>query len=94
MTYHIDTVLSTIGAAFSTGALWLAQVAPPAIEPWVQVGGTIGLIGFLSTACVSMWNANQKLKDDMKDLNKEIRTDWKEQNSKLIQVLEKLDPDK
>jgi hypothetical protein len=92
----IASVVSFSAAGLSTGTLWIAQAVesvPPQARGWMELGGTIGLIGGLSYGCVTLWKEVQNQKRDMADLNKEIREDWKKQNDKLITVLEKLDPD-
>ena len=93
MTYHIDSILGFATAGTSTVALWLAEATPANVEPWIQTGGTVGLICGLSYGCVTLWKANQQQKSDIADLNKEIRSEWKQQNDALISVLKKLDPD-
>ena len=104
-----NPILGFLGAAVSTGSLWLAQATEsiesiaPATRGWMEVGGTVGLIGGLSFGCVTLWSElkrvrtdaatkDEKAQDKMDKLNEEIRTDWKQQNDKLIAVLEKLDP--
>lgn len=94
MTYHIDSILGFCFAAISSSALWFAQVTSPQIEPWLQAGGTVGLIGGLAYGCVTLWKSNERQKSDIAELNREIRSEWKQQADKLIAVLEKLDPDK
>ncbi len=94
MINHIHPIIGFGSAGVSTLGLWLAQTASPSIEQWVQGGGTVGLIGGLSYGCVTLWKANQKSMADIAELNKEIRTDWKNQNERLINVLERLDSDK
>lgn len=104
MTPNIDPLQPILGyvlAGASTGAIWLANnIAEP--SPWLQIGGTAGLIGGLSYGCVTLWKSLQdqrreftaerqafiKAKDE---LEREIRDDWKEQNDKLITVLQRLD---
>jgi hypothetical protein len=106
-------VLGFVAAAFSTGSLWISQLADA--PGWLELGGTLGLIGGLSYGCVTLWQALQDQRKEShaereaaadraaaerrefiaaKDaLELEIRSDWKNQNAKLISVLEKLDPD-
>jgi hypothetical protein len=93
MTYHLDSVAGFALSGASTAALWLAQTTPTNVEPWLQAGGTVGLIIGLSYGCVTLWKANQNQKAEIAELNKEIRGDWKDQTSKLIEVLNKLNPD-
>lgn len=89
----IEPVIGFASATASTFILWIAQSTPPEVEPWLQAGGTVGLIVGLSYGCVTLWKSNQQQKDEIAALNKEIRGDWKTQNEKLIEVLEKLNPD-
>lgn len=87
----------------------------PDARGWMELGGTLGLIGGLSYGCVTLWKALQEQRKESaaaversearaaeerkafiaaKDaLELEIRTDWKQQNAKLIEVLNRLDPD-
>jgi hypothetical protein len=91
-----SSVVGFIGAGLSTAVLYLAQAVdavPPQARGWMELGGTLGLIGGLSYACVTLWKEIQNQRRSMDDLNKEIRGDWKTQNEKLIAVLDKLDPD-
>ena len=123
-----EPILGFFGAIVSTISLQLAQ-SMPLPEPahsWVQLGGTVGLIGFLSYACVTLWKTLQATRSETTlavqqaaeraaeavraaedrmaleraafvkskdELEKEIRTDWKNQNDQLINVLNRLDPD-
>lgn len=104
MTPQIDPLQPILGyilAAASSGVMWLAE-AVPAHAPWLQVGGTAGLIGGLSYGCITLWKSLQEQRREFTaeraafikakdDLEKEIRDDWKEQNNKLITVLNKID---
>ena len=104
MTHHIDPLQPIIGyifAAFSTGLMWLAN-AIPEHTPWLQMGGTAGLIAGLSYGCVTLWKSLQEQRREFTaertafikakdDLEREIREDWKGQNDKLIAVLQRLD---
>jgi hypothetical protein len=104
MTHHIDPLQPVLGyvlAAVSSGALWMAEVVPDG-APWLQVGGTAGLIAGLSYGCVTLWKSLQEQRREFTaeraafikakdDLEKEIRDDWKDQNDKLITVLHKID---
>ena len=90
----IEPILGFTCATVSTFALWLAQTEASIPEPakkWIETGGTVGLIGGLSFGCVTLWNANQAQKKEMAELNKEIRSDWKTQNERLIATLERLE---
>jgi len=64
---------------------------PEPAKGWIETGGTAGLIGGLAFGCITLWKANQVQKKEMAELNKEIRSDWKTQNDRLIATLEKLD---
>ena len=64
---------------------------PEPTKGWIETGGTVGLIGGLSFGCVTLWKANQAQKKEMAELNREIRSDWKAQNDRLIATLEKLE---
>lgn len=82
-----------IGGISSLG-IWLAQTAsaiPPEARSFVEAGGTIGTIGGLAFGCVTLWKEVQTQRREMAELNKEIRTDWKTQNEKLIVVLERME---
>lgn len=92
----LQPTLGFTGACLSTGFLWLAEVpelVTPQASGWVQLGGTIGLITCLSYAVVTLWKELQLLRQKNEDLSKEIRDDWKAQNTKLVDVLNKLDPE-
>lgn len=89
-------LLGFLGATVSGAAIWVAQAAqqvPPEAQGWIQLGGTIGLIGCLSYACKTLWTELQTSRKESADLNKTMRDDWKYQQDKLISVLEKLDKD-
>lgn len=90
----LSSVLGFIAAGVSTAVIWIAQAveAVPA-RGMMELGGTIGLIGSLSYACITLWKEIQNQRRAMDELNREIRGDWKTQNEKLISVLDKLDPD-
>ena len=91
-----SSVLGFLGAGASTLILYIAQAAdnvPPQARGWMELGGTLGLIGFLSYACVTLWKELQTQRREHSSLNEQIRDDWKKQNEKLITVLEKLDTD-
>lgn len=87
----------TIGfctAVASTAALKLAQVVTdiaPGAKGWIETGGTMGLIGGLAYGTITLWRDNLAQKKELANLNAEIRKDWKEQNERLINVLEKLE---
>jgi hypothetical protein len=90
-----DPILGFSTAGFSTAALWLAQTADqvvPGVKGWIEVGGTIGLIAGLSYGCTTLWKEVQKQKQEIAQLNKEVREDWKKQNDRLISALDKIDP--
>ena len=55
MTYHFEALYGFATAALSSAALWLAQVAPPEIAPSLETGGTVGLIGGLTFALITVW---------------------------------------
>ena len=100
-------VFGFLGAGISTLALWLADVAAgvsPVSKGWIELGGTLGLIGCLSYACLTLWKSLDRQRKEATEerdkhhleiakLNLEIRTEKREQNDKLIEVLNKLDPD-
>ena len=134
----IPSALGFVGATISTAALYLADATRGVLDPeaqgWIQLGGTIGLVTFLTYACRTLWMALQDARNhaaeaqaqasalashaaevvagavqaaesrmaveraafiSAKDaLEKEIRTDWKQQNDALIKVLDRLDPSK
>jgi|GEM_PF-2975741 len=92
----LSSALSFCGAGASTAVLYIAQTVdqvPPQARGWMELGGTLGLIGFLSYACVTLWKELQTQRREHSSLNEQIRDDWKKQNEKLITVLEKLDTD-
>jgi hypothetical protein len=110
---HITTIphepiLGFLGGFFSAGLLWIADVAPqslPVPEGVIQLGGTVGLIGFLSYGCVTLWKQLQieknesakereRHQDQISNLHNEILGETRRQNNELIAVLKKLDPDK
>lgn len=132
----VPSALGFIGATLSTVTLYVADAAAGVLQPeaqgWVQLGGTIGLVTFLTYACRTLWMALQDARDATalaqaqatsaathaaetialavqaaetrmaveraafiatKDaLEKEIRTDWKQQNEALMKALDRLDP--
>jgi hypothetical protein len=93
----MQPVIGFVTATTSTVILYIAQAAdsiPAAARGWIEGGGTLGLIGGLSYGCITLWKEIQNGRREMAELNKEIRTDWKAQNEKLISVLERLDTDK
>lgn len=61
MTNHLEPVFGFATAGMSTAALWLAQAVPPSVEPILQAGGTVGLIGGLSVALVAVWKDRSEL---------------------------------
>lgn len=101
-------VLGFLSATVATTVLYVAQAVdqiPPQARGWMEMGGTLGLIGGLSYGCVTLWKEVQSCRREMaaeragfiaaKDsLEKEIRTEWKAQNEKLISVLDRLDSDR
>ena len=104
---HFNPLLGFVTAGASTATIWLAetvsQVAPVS-QSWIEVGGTIGLIGGLSYGCITLWKEIQRMSADARDereahraeiaaLNAEIREEKRSQNDKLIEVLNRLDPD-
>jgi len=86
MITHIEPIIGFTSATISGAVLWLAQAAPAAAEPWLQAGGTVGLISGLAFGCVTLWKSNQALQ-------KEIREELKGQIERLSDVLEKFDPE-
>lgn len=108
MTNHFDPLQPVLGyltAAASAAVLWVGQIVDnlPISKGWLELGGTIGLVTGLSYGCVTLWKALQNQRVEMNqerrefiaakdNLEKEIRTDWKQQNEKLIAVLERLEP--
>lgn len=122
MFHHLSEISHPVigyATAMASGAgYYLAQhtdAIPVQARGWMELGGTLGLIGGLSYGCVTLWKALQEqrkesatnakeLADKAADERKaflaakdalelEIRTDWKQQNARLIAVLEKIDPD-
>lgn len=87
------TVFGFIGAGLSAGMLQLAQTLPPDLKGWLEGGAYLGLVGCLIYAVVTLWRRLRERDKEHADLQKEIRDDWKEQNRRLIDVLNKLDPD-
>ena len=97
-------LLSGVGAFCSTALIWLADSVPNVTPGIVELGGTIGLIGFLSYGCVTLWKDNQQKQVDgvaerdrhrkeMTELHAQIWGETRRQNEELIAVLKKLDPD-
>lgn len=85
-----------ISFAASTACFIVAQISeaiPPAARGWVEGGAYAGFVAFLVYAVWTLWKRLNDRDKEIAELNKEIRSDWKTQNDKLIQVLEKLDPD-
>lgn len=104
---HVNPLIGFTTAGLSTATIWLAETASqvsPVSKGWIEVGGTIGLIGGLSYGCVTLWKEIQRMNNDARlerevhraevaALNAEIRDEKRSQNDKLIEVLNKLDPD-
>ena len=89
-----DTILGYSTAGASTLALWLADAADaalPGIGEMIQLGGTAGLIAGLSFGCWNLWKLVQSQRNEISQLNEEIRNEWKAQSEELISVLKKLD---
>ena len=104
---HINPLVGFVTAGLSTATIWLAETVSqvsPVSKGWIEIGGTVGLIGGLSYGCVTLWKEIQRMNQDARDereahreevaaLNEEIRREKRDQNDKLIEVLNKLDPD-
>jgi hypothetical protein len=104
---HINPLVGFVTAGLSTATIWLAETVSqvsPVSKGWIEIGGTVGLIGGLSYGCVTLWKEIQRMNKDARDereahreevaaLNEEIRREKRDQNDKLIEVLNKLDPD-
>lgn len=89
-------LIGFVGAGASYGVMKLGQLAdalPQETRGWMEAGGTVGLIGFLIYAVFTLWKRVVDLTQRNEDLNKEIRGEWKDQVNKLVNVLEKFDPD-
>lgn len=100
-------VIGFLWAGISTLALWLADAmseVSPISKGWIELGGTLGLIGGLAYGCITLWKELQTQKREAREdreahhkeianLNLEIRTEKREQNDKLIEVLNRLDPE-
>ncbi len=85
-----------IGFFGAAGSLTIAQISdaiPPQARGWVEGGAYVALVAFLAYGCITLWKRLNERDKDIAELNREIRSDWKTQNDKLISVLEKLDPD-
>lgn len=65
--YHIESVAGFATAGASTAVLRIAQTVTPAAEPWLQLGGTVGLIGGLSYGCITLWKSNQELMKNLRE---------------------------
>lgn len=91
-----DLAQPAIGFLGAAGSLTLAQISeaiPPQARGWVEGGAYVALVAFLAYGCVTLWKRLNERDKDIAELNREIRQDWKTQNDRLIQVLEKLDKD-
>jgi hypothetical protein len=102
-----DPILGFLGGLVSASVLWLSDaisVNAPVPQGVVELGGTIGLIGFLSYGCVTLWKQLQlekaesikerdRHRDELVRLHEEILGETRRQNGELIAVLKKLDPD-
>jgi len=102
-----EPIVGFIGAAFSSATLWLSDAISsnvPVSNGIVELGGTIGLIGFLTYGCITLWKQLQVEKKDSAtererhqkecaNLHMEILGETRRQNEELICVLKKLDPD-
>jgi len=101
----LPPIMGFLWAGASTLAIWFADIGSevsPVSRGWIELGGTLGLIGGLSYACKTLWKALDRLRAETNEerenhhariaaLNLEIRTEKKQQNDRLIAVLEKLD---
>lgn len=100
----MQPIIGFTAATLSATALWLAESIPsipPETRGWVEVGGTIGLIGGLSFACSKLWSEIQKMRDEQRtereahrleisELNEEIRIERRDQNNALIEALNQI----
>jgi hypothetical protein len=89
-----DSIAGYATAGASTAALWMADAADatlPGMGNVLQTGGTAGLILGLAWGCISLWKFVQSQRNEISQLNAEIRSEWKAQSEKLISVLNKLD---
>jgi len=96
-------IVGAVGAGCSTIVIAVAEALPSVPQGWVELGGTLGLIGFLSYGCITLWKelqlAKKEARDDrdkhyktVADLNLEIREEKRDQNERLITAISKLDP--
>lgn len=91
MTHHLEPILGFSMAGISTATLWLAESAPAVIEPALQTGGTIGLIGGLSVALVAVWRDRKELAQQLKDSEAARLEDQKAVNVQYRLDMEKAD---
>jgi len=68
-------IIGFVGATASAAMMYVAQtpevVSRPEISGWMQLGGTAGLIGGLSYACLTLWKALQTQRSEMATERKE-----------------------
>lgn len=85
--------LGFIGMVLSFIVAQVSSAIPEAARGWVEGGAYVALVGFLAYTSWTFWKRLNDRDKEIADLNREIRDDWKEQNDRLINVLDKLDPD-
>jgi hypothetical protein len=104
---HTNPLVGFVTAGISTATIWFAETVSqvsPVSKGWIEIGGTVGLVCGLSYGCVTLWNEIQRMnadaraereahREEVAALNAEIREEKRSQNDKLIEVLNKLDPD-
>ena len=89
----LQPALGFLGMVLSFIVAQVSDAIPPAARGWVEGGAYVCLVGFLAYTSWTFWKRLNDRDKEIAELNREIREDWKEQNTKLISVLDKLDPD-
>ena len=87
----LQPALGFLGMIISLIVAQVSSAIPEAARGWVEGGAYVALVGFLAYTSWTFWKRLNDRDKEIADLNREIRDDWKEQNEKLITVLEKLD---
>jgi hypothetical protein len=87
----LQPALGFLGMLLSFIVAQVSEAIPEAARGWVEGGAYVALVGFLAYTSWTFWKRLNDRDQEIADLNREIRDDWKEQNEKLITVLDKLD---
>lgn len=85
-----------VGFFCASASAIVAQISdniPPEARGWVEGGAYVTLVASLGYAVWTMWKKLNQRDIEIAALNLEIRTEQKQQNERLIQALNRFDPD-